>query len=56
MTEREDSYMSKEWTPEEIAAASAAMKKSGQMSYEELLAEMERQDAEREKEENETPD
>ena len=32
--------MSKDWTPEELHAASAAMKNAGQMSYEELCAEM----------------
>lgn len=30
--------MSRDWTPEEIQAASTAMKKAGQMSYEEFCA------------------
>lgn len=30
--------MSKSWTPEELAAASAAMKSEGHMSYEEFCA------------------
>lgn len=30
--------MSKSWTPEELAAASAAMKAEGHMSYEEFCA------------------
>ena len=30
--------MSKDWTEQELRAASAAMKKAGQMSYEEMLA------------------
>lgn len=34
--------MSKSWTPEELAAASAAMKAEGHMSYEEFCAYMER--------------
>ncbi len=34
--------MSKSWTPEELAAASAAMKGEGHMSYEEFCAYMER--------------
>ena len=33
--------MSKDWTPEEIQAASAAMKEAGEMSYEEFTAEVE---------------
>ena len=34
--------MSKSWTPEELAAASAAMKAKGHMSYEEFCAYLER--------------
>ena len=34
--------MSKSWTPEELAAASAAMKGEGHMSYEEFCAYLER--------------
>ena len=34
--------MSKSWTPEELAAASAAMKAEGHMSYEEFFAYLER--------------
>ena len=34
--------MSKSWTPEELAAASAAMKAAGHMSYEEFCAYLER--------------
>ena len=34
--------MSKSWTPEELAAASAAMKADGHMSYEEFCAYLER--------------
>ena len=34
--------MSKSWTPEELAAASAAMKAEGHMSYEEFCACLER--------------
>ena len=34
--------MSKSWTPEELAAASAAMKGEGHMSYEEFCAYQER--------------
>ena len=34
--------MSKSWTPEELAAASAAMKAEGHMSYEEFCAYLER--------------
>ena len=33
--------MSRDWTPEEIQAASAAMKNAGEMSYEEVCAELE---------------
>lgn len=33
--------MSKDWTPEEIQAASAAMAAAGQLSYEEFTAEVE---------------
>ena len=33
--------MSKDWTPEELQAASAAMKEAGEMSYEEFTAEVE---------------
>lgn len=33
--------MSKDWTPEELQAASAAMKEAGEMSYEEFCAEVE---------------
>ena len=34
--------MSKSWTPEELTAASAAMKAEGHMSYEEFCAYLER--------------
>lgn len=34
--------MSKSWTPEELAAASAAMKAEGHMNYEEFCAYLER--------------
>ena len=34
--------MSKSWTPEDLAAASAAMKAEGHMSYEEFCAYLER--------------
>lgn len=34
--------MSKSWTPEELAAASAAMKAEGHMSYEEFCAYLKR--------------
>lgn len=34
--------MSKSWTPEELAAASAAMRAEGHMSYEEFCAYLER--------------
>lgn len=34
--------MSKSWTPEELAAASAAMKAEGHMSYEKFCAYLER--------------
>ena len=34
--------MSQDWTPEELAAASAAMKAEGHMSYEECCEELER--------------
>lgn len=34
--------MSKSWTPEELAATSAAMKAEGHMSYEEFCAYLER--------------
>lgn len=34
--------MNKSWTPEELAAASAAMKAEGHMSYEEFCAYLER--------------
>ncbi len=33
--------MSRDWTPEETRAASEAMKRAGQMSYEEVCAEVE---------------
>lgn len=33
--------MSRDWTPEEIQAASAVMKKAGQMSYEEFCTALE---------------
>lgn len=33
--------MSRDWTPEELQAASAAMKEAGEMSYEEFSAEVE---------------
>lgn len=32
--------MSKDWTPEQLRAASAAMKASGHMSYEEFCAKL----------------
>lgn len=32
--------MSKDWTPEELAAASKAMKAAGNMSYEEFCEEL----------------
>ena len=35
--------MSRDWTPEETRAASEAMKRAGQMSYEEVVAEATRQ-------------
>ena len=34
--------MSRDWTPEELDAASAAMKAEGHMSYEEFCEELER--------------
>lgn len=34
--------MSRNWTPEELAAVSAAMKAEGRMSYEEFYEELER--------------
>ena len=34
--------MSRDWTPDELAAASAAMKAEGHMSYEEFCEELER--------------
>ena len=34
--------MSRDWTPEELAAASAVMKAEGHMSYEEFCEELER--------------
>lgn len=37
--------MSRDWTPEELQAASAAMKQAGQMGYEEVVAEVARQEA-----------
>ena len=37
--------MSKDWTPEELQAASAAMKEAGEMGYEEFCAEIEEQEA-----------
>ena len=37
--------MSKDWTPEELQAASAAMKEAGEMSYEEFTAEIAEQEA-----------
>ncbi len=37
--------MSRDWTPEELQAASAAMKRAGQMGYEEVVAEAARQEA-----------
>ena len=36
--------MSRDWTPEEIQAASEAMKAAGEMSYEEVCAELEAQE------------
>lgn len=41
--------MSKDWTPDEIQAASAAMKKAGQPSYEEFMAAVNAEDAARKK-------
>lgn len=38
--------MSRDWTPEELQAASAAMKAAGHMSYEEFCEELDRQAAE----------
>lgn len=35
--------MSKDWTPEELQAASEAMKASGNMGYEEFCEELEKQ-------------
>lgn len=35
--------MSRDWTPEETRAASEAMKRAGQMSYEEVVAEATKQ-------------
>lgn len=35
--------MSKDWTPDELAAASAAMKAAGHMGYEEFCMELDRQ-------------
>lgn len=43
--------MSKDWTPEELARASEAMKAAGQMSYEEVCAEIKRQMADQTEEE-----
>ena len=37
--------MSKDWTPEELQTASAAMKEAGEMGYEEFCAEIEEQEA-----------
>lgn len=37
--------MSKDWTTEELQAASAAMKEAGEMGYEEFGAEIEEQEA-----------
>lgn len=34
--------MSRDWTPEELAAASVAMKAAGHMSYEEFCEELDR--------------
>ena len=34
--------MSRDWTPEELAATSAAMKAAGHMSYEEFCEELDR--------------
>lgn len=34
--------MSRDWTPKELAAVSAAMKAEGRMSYEEFCEELER--------------
>ena len=34
--------MSKDWTPDELRAASQAMKKSGHMSFEEFCEELDR--------------
>ena len=41
----EEQVMSKDWTPEELLAASAAMKEAGEMGYEEFCAEIEEQEA-----------
>lgn len=43
--------MSKDWTPEELQAASKAMKEAGHPSYEEFCEELER-DEQTETEEN----
>lgn len=40
--EMEENNLSRDWTPEELAAASAAMKAEGHMSYEEFCEELER--------------
>lgn len=45
--------MSKDWTPEELQAASKAMKEAGHLSYEEFCEELERSE-QRETEENKT--
>lgn len=37
--------MSRDWTPEELQAASEAMKRAGQMGYEEFTEEIARQEA-----------
>lgn len=39
--------MSRDWTPEEIQAASTAMQKMGEVSYEEFCRELEAADAKR---------
>lgn len=41
--------MSRDWTPEELQAASAAMKEAGEMSYEEFTADVEATTAAKEK-------
>jgi hypothetical protein len=47
--------MSRDWTPEELQAVSAAMKASGEMSYEEFCIELERQTKEAERKQPTAP-